>query len=253
MVTIENDDDAYLAWLEANPDGFVVNAEKQPRASTIRLHRVRCQHISTPERSNWTTAGYLKVCSNLIGELEQWADRAKSSFTECGVCKPLNSAEPSGGINLTPLDDQVGLPFDTYPHGGRKLLGRRSVTNSRRGYGLELRKLTNQSRCVYCGIDIYAHYENWLLLQVDHVIPTTMGRRLGVSTDWLEDYSNLVLACSACNTFENQFDDKSIVGPPRTVEDFFDLRDRVFLTRKPQIQRCQQKERQFFDSKPWSK
>ena len=29
------------------------------------------------------------------------------------------------------------------------------MTNSRRGYGLELRKLTNQTCCVYCGLDIY--------------------------------------------------------------------------------------------------
>ena len=63
MVTIENDDDAYLAWLDANPDGFVVNAENPPRAATIRLHRVRCTHISTPARTNWTTGSYFKLCS----------------------------------------------------------------------------------------------------------------------------------------------------------------------------------------------
>ena len=251
MVTIENDDDAYLAWLDANPDGFVVNAENPPRAATIRLHRVRCTHSSTPARTNWTTGSYFKLCSNVLNELDDWSNRTVGTLTACSVCKPRDVTEPVQSAVPKSSPPSTSLPFDCYPHGGRQLLGRRSVTNSRRGYGLALRKLTGQSLCVYCGIDIYERYEHWLLLQVDHVVPTTMGKRLGISNEWLEDYSNLVLACSACNTFENQFDDKSVIEPPRTLEEFFDLRDRVFLARKPMIQMSQQNERQFFISKPW--
>ena len=251
MIIIENDDDAYLAWLDANPDGFVINAENPPRAATIRLHRVRCTHISTSARSNWTTGSYFKICSNLVYELEDWSNRVVGTLTACSFCKPREvtvPVQPAAPITLPP---STSLPFDSYPHGGRQLLGCRSGTNSRKGYGLELRKLTGQSQCVYCGIDIYERYEHWLLLQVDHVIPTTMGKRLGISTEWLEDYSNLVLACSACNTFENQFDKKSVIEPPRTLDEFFNLRNTVFLARKPMIEKCQQNERQFFDSQPW--
>jgi hypothetical protein len=249
MITIENDDDAYVAWLESNPDGFVINAENPPRAANLRLHQVKCRDISTPERKNWTTNGYLKICSNIIGELERWAIPF-GSLIPCPVCKPRVEVDAVQLLGPIPSQSAV-LPFDAYPHRGRQLLGRRSVTNSRRGYGLELRRLTNQSHCVYCGIDIYKCYEHWLLLQVDHVVPTTMGKRLGISSDWLEDYCNLVLACSACNTFDNQFDDKTVMEPPQTLDEFFDLRNRVFLARKPNIQKCQSGERQFFDTKPW--
>jgi len=247
MIMIENDDDTYLAWLESNPDGFVVNAENPPLAANLRLHRVKCPHISTPERKNLTTNSYLKVCSNIIGELERWAIPFGSPIP-CPVCKPRVAVDP---VQLSSPSQTTVLPFDAYPHCGRQLPGRRSVTNSRRGYRLELRKLTKQSQCVYCGIDIYKCYEHWLLLQVDHVVPTTMGKRLGISSDWLEDYCNLVLACSACNTFANQFDDKSVTEPPQTLDEFCDLRNRIFLARKPIIQKCQNDERLFFDSKPW--
>lgn len=251
MIIIENDDDIYLAWLESNPDGFVVNAENPPRAASARLHRATCRHISTPERSNWTTTGYIKVCSNLIDELKQWARGTVGEAAECGVCKPLEQI--SDVPPMTSVVDKTTLPFDSYPNGGRQLLGRRSVTNSRRGYGLELRKLTNQTCCVYCGLDIYASYENWLLLQVDHVVPTTMGKRLGIPSGWLEDFSNLVFACSGCNTFANQFDDKSVEKTPESLDEFYNLRDRVFLSRKPIIEECQRREREFFESAPWSR
>ncbi|MEZ5943938.1 MAG: HNH endonuclease signature motif containing protein [Planctomycetaceae bacterium] len=252
MIIVENDDDSYLSWLESNPDGFVVNAENPPRVASTRLHRATCRHISTPERSNWTTTGYIKVCSNLIDELKQWAKGTVGEVAPCGVCKPL--VQVAFETPTTPIAvSSTPLPFDSYPDGGRKLLGRRSVTNSRRGYGLELRKLTNQTCCVYCGLDIYVSYENWLLLQVDHVIPTTVGKRLGIPSDWMEDYSNLVLACSGCNTFANQFDDMTIQDSPRTTEEFHALRDRVFLARKPIIEEYQRKEREFFDSAPWSR
>lgn len=92
MVIIVNDDDSYLAWVEANEDGFVVNAENPPRADTVRVHRANCRHITTPARSNWTTTGYMKICSNVMEELDEWAARAVGALPDCASCKQRDSA-----------------------------------------------------------------------------------------------------------------------------------------------------------------
>lgn len=41
-----NNDDGYFAWLQKNPGGFVVHAQKGTPPKPIRLHRTRCGHIS---------------------------------------------------------------------------------------------------------------------------------------------------------------------------------------------------------------
>src|SRR5215211_1072028 len=48
--------------------------------------------------------------------------------------------------------DEIGMvqPFDSYPHGGRALLGRRTGGNARWEYGLKLQRLTGQTRCAWC-------------------------------------------------------------------------------------------------------
>ncbi len=68
-----DDDGGYVAWLQQNPDGFVLNTERRPRAKYLRLHRADC-HFITGRPSNgesWTTH-YIKVCGRR-DELETWA------------------------------------------------------------------------------------------------------------------------------------------------------------------------------------
>lgn len=266
MIIITNDDASYLSWIGANPTGFVVNAHNPPKSDYLKLHRASCADISSSKRSNWTTTGYLKVCSNEINELETWAiDTTGGRLNSCQRCKPgvpverrdsspaLEATVPSptpSASHFVPVGED-DLPFRLYPGDGRQLLGKRSGGNSRRGYGLTLQRITGQTACTYCGVSLVDSYEHWLLMQVDHVVPSTMGKRLGITIDWMEDYSNMVLACSACNTFENQFDDSSITTAPTTESEFFDLRDLIFRKRKPSILRCQSGERGFFDGKPW--
>ena len=250
MITIENDDDAYQAWLNDNPQGFVINTEKVPRCETLRLHRVSCSHISTPKRSNWTTGGYLKMCSNSIAELDGWAREYCAELPACQICHPRILPQTSTSLTESPADPDIQLPFRRYPQQGRALLGKRSVTNCRRGYGLTLRELAGSDCCVFCGLNLFENYHHWLLLQVDHVIPTTMGLRLGIPVDWLEDYSNAALACSACNSFQNHFDALDVTEPPQTLDEFFDLRDAVFRARLPGVQRAQEAERGFFERLP---
>lgn len=142
------------------------------------------------------------------------------------------------------------LPFDNYPHQGRKLLGRLSGDTCRHGYGLKFMQLTGQTHCAYCGMDMTATYENWLTMSLDHVVPDSICKEWEISDDWREDASNRVLCCAACNTFDNRYAPRDIQRP-ETLEEFYVLRDRIFGERREIILDKHRAEREFFNSKPW--
>ncbi len=83
-----NDDKAYLQWLTRNPSGLVVNSYLHPSPDYLKLHRVDCWTISTPTRTNWTTTGYIKICSLDIRELKAWAKGRGGQLDYCQKCKP---------------------------------------------------------------------------------------------------------------------------------------------------------------------
>jgi hypothetical protein len=116
-------------------------------------------------------------------------------------------------------DEIEPLPFDTYPSGGRTLLGKVSGDNCRKGYGLRFLELTGQTRCAYCGLDLVGKYEHWLTMALDHVVPDSVCKSWGLSQIWKEDYSNRVLCCTACNTFGNRYRPTG-VDCPLTLEAF---------------------------------
>jgi len=88
MQTFDNDDAGYLQWVNANPNGFVVNVPKQTGAAPDMLHRSSCQHITTPQRTNYTTTHYKKICSVDKDDLITWGAKDSSNFQECKHCKP---------------------------------------------------------------------------------------------------------------------------------------------------------------------
>lgn len=143
------------------------------------------------------------------------------------------------------------LPFESYPGGGRELLGRVRGANCRREYGLTFMRRTGQTRCAYCGMDFAIAYETWLTMALDHVVPTSVCTSLGVPDEWREDYSNRVLACAACNGFRNRYKPTIDVVEPLTLDVFYDLRDHIFAERKDLIAASHESEREFFDGRPW--
>jgi hypothetical protein len=126
-------------------------------------------------------------------------------------------------------------PFDLYLHGARVPLGRPKRTdNCRYGYGLELQQHTGQTRCAYCDVGLVADYYHWLLLSVDHVVPRGQALLLGISTEYTEDFINLVLCCAGCNGFTNRYVVPATLGsalPSWDLDRFLELRDRVFEDR----------------------
>ena len=84
-----NNDKAYLDWLTQNPEGLVVNSYLHPSPDYLVLHRANCWTISTAARTNWTTTGFIKVCSLYGTELENWAKKEVSGqLHHCQICKP---------------------------------------------------------------------------------------------------------------------------------------------------------------------
>lgn len=265
MQTFVDDDEGYLAWLEANPTGFVVNTTRTPTNAYLVLHRASCGYIRSSEKTNWTTTNFIKVCSEQVADLEEWAKATSGGLLNpCQRCKPDIEAGGPAGLPSTsrppsvpdpvPQEPTIGdLLFSTYPQQGRALLARRAGGNCRKGYGLQLQKLTGQTDCAYCGLSLVSSYEQWLLMQVDHVVPFGTGKALGIPVEWLEDCSNLVLACAACNSFCNRDTIPVGIELPGSLEDFYALRDRMFRLRRQRILGAHQKERAFFEGRPWEK
>jgi 5-methylcytosine-specific restriction endonuclease McrA len=149
-----------------------------------------------------------------------------------------------------PTTDEM-LPFDAYPLRGQALLGRVTGDNCRRGYGLRFMQKTGQTTCAYCGLDFAASYENWLQMALDHVVPVSVCRSFSLPDDWTEDSSNRVLACAACNTFDNRYKTPLSTECPHTLTDFYRLRDSIFAERKERVAEKHRIERMFFEQRLW--
>ena len=116
MVIFKHDDDAYRAWLIANPDGFVLNTERIPVARYLKLHRAGCAHIKTWADRNPTSTSYIKVCSLELRALEEWARSATEGGTLdlCPTCHPSGASVPNPRV---PELKAVARHVDVLPAG----------------------------------------------------------------------------------------------------------------------------------------
>lgn len=143
-------------------------------------------------------------------------------------------------------------PFDKYPCGGREQLGFVKGANCRHEYGLQFMQRTGQTKCAYCGADFAGDYETWLTMALDHVVPVSVCRQLGIPDEWADDCANKVLACAACNSFHNHFALTAGEPAPTDLNEFFYFRDRVFAKRKELILKSHENERAFFERRLWA-
>lgn len=84
----DNDEAAYLAWVQSNPGGFVANMDRAGCVPQYPMgHRATHAVVSSPRIGNFTTGAYVKVCA---GELEALEADLRSRYgrpvTRCGVC-----------------------------------------------------------------------------------------------------------------------------------------------------------------------
>lgn len=84
------DDAAYLEWLDAHPDGYVLNTGRGGVRYT-RLHAARCHTIRELTGAGTTFTGdqWIKFCSTSADELDQWSLQHKGEAGQrCGTCHP---------------------------------------------------------------------------------------------------------------------------------------------------------------------
>ena len=137
-----------------------------------------------------------------------------------------------------------GLPFDRYPGGGRVPIERARGDLARRGYARNILEWC-AFRCAYCGLDM-SRFEGWLLLSVDHVVPQNTTVFNGYPREWVQNPANTVAACRTCNDLFNR--DRVTDPVPPSLGEFFDLRDRLFRTRRDRIHAKLVDERAWFDA-----
>jgi hypothetical protein len=98
-------------------------------------------------------------------------------------------------------------------------------------------------------------YEHWLLMAVDHVVPTEAGNKIRIPKKYLGSWANCVLACSVCNAFKNRSIELKLPGSARgqdlSWQQFLDLRNTTFLDRQSLIKTHDPhgKERDYYLSK----
>jgi hypothetical protein len=99
-ILFDGDDDAYQAWLEDHPGGYVINTRRRPGfdPSLMVLHRASCRLIrdynEMAQEGGFTERKYVKICSVSISALREWVrqhGRPDGSFSkECSHCNPCD-------------------------------------------------------------------------------------------------------------------------------------------------------------------
>ena len=89
MTTYFNDDgEGYIAWLEANPSGYLLNVGTGG-ATLAMLHTSRCGHLWGPNPKRRHTKDYTKACAETREALEGWAAQRGYGVTYCPNCLTL--------------------------------------------------------------------------------------------------------------------------------------------------------------------
>jgi hypothetical protein len=83
ITPFRDDDSGFSSWLDAHPDGYFINAERNPGPKYLVLH---CSHFTRNSELQWTK-DYVKICGDSRQGLEQWAaDAFDSEVTLCRTC-----------------------------------------------------------------------------------------------------------------------------------------------------------------------
>lgn len=90
----DGNDEAYQAWIAANPDGWILNTRRNLTPSYMVLHSAQCSSIHNyndmAQPGGFTERSFVKVCSTEIEDLRSWVrnhGRSDGSFSnECSHC-----------------------------------------------------------------------------------------------------------------------------------------------------------------------
>ena len=85
-------DQAYLAWLSANQNGFVMTSNRALTPRHTVIHESTCVLITRlsgkARLGGFTERAYIKICSNSLHHLEKWAlqKRTDAVWRKCTRC-----------------------------------------------------------------------------------------------------------------------------------------------------------------------
>lgn len=84
----DNDEIAYLNWVAAHAEGFVVNSDRARRMPQYpMLHRSSHSLVSSPNIGNFTTGDYIKACGDDLDELLAYIEHEfEQTITFCRQC-----------------------------------------------------------------------------------------------------------------------------------------------------------------------
>ena len=86
LTVFHDDDEGFFEWIDANPEGYFINTERNPKPNYLVLHRPECPHFDRSSKAHWTR-DYIKICSLGRPELEEWAEETvKGEVTLCRTC-----------------------------------------------------------------------------------------------------------------------------------------------------------------------
>ncbi len=82
-----DNDAGYWVWLEKNPNGYVLNTNKNPSANYVKIHNASCWTIRR-QGENYTHGDFQKICATGRNEIAHWvlAVTQGGEPSECGIC-----------------------------------------------------------------------------------------------------------------------------------------------------------------------
>ena len=89
----------------------------------------------------------------------------------------------------------------------------------------------DKGRCVYCGMDLTADYDRFMMATEDHLIPSSkIGKK--------REMENLILSCMVCNRLKANF-------APEAIDPFTERRQYITAVREHIYKRRSEKLKEF--------
>jgi hypothetical protein len=155
VLRFDNDDAAYLLWLDHNPNGYVINTKRIIGRGTAMLHTARCTHIRAVRNSDvaggFTQREWIKICANdsavLIQHYATVSSAPMVTLVRCRSCTPVPSDLTFERVHLA---DHRPLSIKS----DQSFLNAREVDPYLRAICLE----HHGTRCAACGVDMGVRY-----------------------------------------------------------------------------------------------
>jgi 5-methylcytosine-specific restriction endonuclease McrA len=91
----------------------------------------------------------------------------------------------------------------------------------------------DKGRCVYCGMDLTADYDRFMMATEDHLIPASKGEK-GRNLD------NLILSCMVCNRLKSNFVPESVDAVKERRKYIAAVREYIYKRRSEKLKEFMQ-------------